>query len=511
MDIWCKNSAFRVMTNTRKGRTDSAFLYLHGARGGRVSGQILLRGLADFTIQAVTVDAAAGLPESAVTLYRQGLQYFNDGVPYPDKLLPIDTIAVKAHVTQGFWVVLDVPAETAAGRYDLTVKIQTETETLSANVSLRVYDVQMPAPADGALDHEYWYQMSATELCGGPWKAGSDEWWHFAESLADTLKMLRVNTLCVSVYSVMEGRSRRTGKDSWQFDFTLFDEFVTRMFDRGSFRRIAISAPLASLTGDRVQAFDEAGKVIWLDTRSSEGEAYLTCWLQALHAHLTEKGWLDKTILHIEDEPHESDNWLWMRALVRRYMPSTPCGEPIDEYDSALALKDDCDEFIPRLEVFEQGRDFFARRQADGSKVWCYSCCYPEEPWYLNRFIDQPAMYARMLYWACFAQDITGFLHWGFNYWGGSLYGLQPEARFKGDGYVVYPAAGGVMPSSRLLLAAEGAEEYELFCMTAKHDKEAAKALALGITRSFSDFNDDPSALEAARVRLLELCEAHVR
>ena len=507
MDIWCKNSAFRVMTNTRKGRADAAVLQLHAARGGRVSGQVLLRGLGDFEVKNVTVSLPSGWPQEAVTLYWQGYQTYADGIPYPDRLLPLEPRTVPAHVTQGCRLVLDVPDGAAPGRYDFTVQVETGNETFEAAVALRVYDVRMPAPADGALDHEYWYQMSDVGNCGGPWEPGSEGWWGFAESLAKWLRALRVNTLSVNAYALMAGKSRRTGEDSWEFDFTLFDEFICRMFGWGSFRRIALTAPLQSLTGEQVQAYDEAGNVIWLQTRSAEGEAYLTCWLQALQAHLTQKGWLDITVLHLEDEPHESENWHWTRALVRRYMPDTPCAEPIDMYESALALKDGCDEFIPRLEVFEQGRDYFARRQSAGDKVWCYSCCYPEESWYLNRFIDQPAMYARLLYWGCFAQDITGFLHWGFNYWGNSLYGLAPEARFKGDGFVVYPAEGGVAPSVRLLLAAEGAEEYELFCIAAKRNAAAAKALALGIVRSFSDFCDDAAALEAARVQLLALCE----
>ena len=53
----------------------------------------------------------------------------------------------------------------------------------------------------------------------------------------------------------------------------------------------------------------------------------------------------------------------------------------------------------------------------------------------------------------------------------------------------------------------QGAEEYELLCIAARKYPAEARALALQLTRSFSDFEDDPALLEELRVRLLQLCE----
>ena len=103
MDIWCKNNAFQVMTNTRKGRTDGGVLQLHAARGGQVSGQILLRGLEAFTITGADVLWQGAGPADA-TRWLQGFQLYNDGVPYPDRVLPMQQCEVPAHKTQGILV-----------------------------------------------------------------------------------------------------------------------------------------------------------------------------------------------------------------------------------------------------------------------------------------------------------------------------------------------------------------------------------------------------------------------
>lgn len=209
--------------------------------------------------------------------------------------------------------------------------------------------------------------------------------------------------------------------------------------------------------------------------------------------------------MHISDEPHETENWLWFREQLKKYMPNIPCSEPLDQLDSAIALEGACNEFIPRLEVFEQGKDFSRRRKEAGDKIWCYSCCYPEEPWYLNKFADLPSRYSRMIYWACFAQDISGFLHWGLNYWNMPLFGIDPSARFKGDGHIIYPDAENkdFDFSNRGLATVQGAEEYELLRIASEKYPLEAKNLALRITRSFSDFDDDPELLENLRIRLL--------
>ena len=186
-----------------------------------------------------------------------------------------------------------------------------------------------------------------------------------------------------------------------------------------------------------------------------------------------------------------------------------PCTEPIDTKGMGRTLGGACDIPVPRLEVYDHDKEYYSKVTEDGGKVWCYSCCYPIEPWWLNKFIDLPTRYARMIKWACYAQGITGFLHWGFNFWSGeSAYGLNPNVRFKGDGFIVYPAEDGVLMSNRGLSTTVGIEEWELLSKLGKKDAASARALARRVARTFRDFTDDPDVLDQTRAELFTLLDA---
>ncbi|MBQ3507599.1 MAG: DUF4091 domain-containing protein, partial [Clostridia bacterium] len=137
----------------------------------------------------------------------------------------------------------------------------------------------------------------------------------------------------------------------------------------------------------------------------------------------------------------------------------------------------------------------------------CYSCCYPFVMGWMNKFIDLPPIYSRLMKWACFTHGITGFLHWGFNYWGISLYGLHPDARFKGDGFIVYPDAenNSLMLSARGLNTIDGLQDWELLSLLQKKNPAAAKAIARRVAYGFTDLHTDPLSLEAARTEVLTL------
>ncbi len=509
MFIWCKNSAHTLLKNARPDQDDAAVLWLHAAKNGHACGQIFLRDVQDLTIEEITAEGASD--GVSVAFYLQGSEVFSDGVPYPDRMDPFAPCTVKAHTAQGIWLVAAAAANAVPGSRHFTVSIRTDQGEVTAAVHLQVYNVTLPAPAQAPFDHEYFFTPDAVPYYGEKYAMYLPAWWDLMANYARAMADLRVNAMYMTVHNYLPGPgTRRTGPTSWELNFDRMAQVVDHFWKHGSFKRLTIGAPLQSLTGNTVPAFDENGEPITLDTRSPEGEAYIRTLLTGLGEYLAHSGHLDHAVMHLADEPHETVNWLWMRELVREIIPSLPVSEPIDVYESALEMADACDEFIPRLEVYEQGRDFFEKRQQTGKKVWCYSCCYPEHPWYLNKFVDLPTRYSRLLKWACYAQGITGFLHWGFNHWGGEMYGLTPVSRFKGDGYIVYPDAenGTVRHSARGLATMEGIEEYELLTIAAQKAPDAPKALAVGMARSFCDFEKDPNALDAVRAKLLALCEA---
>lgn len=509
MYFWCRNSASRVYPHTRMWEDDEAILQLHSARNGHAYGQILLREVMNFTILSAEVIDDKLSANVDVTLYLQGYEKFSDGVHYPDSLIPMRKWDVLAHYTQGIWVQVDVAEAAVAGRSSFGVLIHTTEGDFTAQVKLSIYDVVIPEPVEAALDHEYFYDPLTTSAFGETFERESDKWWKLMESLAKSLKDLRVNVLNLTMTALLSGYSKRVGETEWSFDFTLVDEFVTKFLEWGSFRTIVIQAPLDVVTGNTVPVFDEEGKVVRIDTRSAAGEAFCEQFIIALRDHFEEKGWLSTTIMHVLDEPHDTTNWLWLTDLIKKHIPNMVVCEPLDEYHSCLEIEGKCDIYVPRIDVFDEGPEYFYRRQKAGDTLWAYTCCLPEDLWYLNRLSEQPSSYSRLLYWGCYAQDIKGFLHWGLNWWDGPDHGITPTARHKGDGFVVYPdlETGGVLPSNRFFATVEGAEEYELFKIASQKYPEAAKALARHHVRTFREFMAEPDAIDYTRIRLLELCE----
>ena len=105
--------------------------------------------------------------------------------------------------------------------------------------------------------------------------------------------------------------------------------------------------------------------------------------------------WLSMLVLRLQDEPHLPDYWKWARKIAAEVCPGVPCGEPLDTHAIAVQLAGECNQYVPRLEVYASDPFFYRERQKAGDTVWCYSCCFPEENWWLNKFIDLPHSYAQ--------------------------------------------------------------------------------------------------------------------
>ncbi len=280
------------------------------------------------------------------------------------------------------------------------------------------------------------------------------------------------------------------------------------MLEYPNFSRIAVAASLASVSGETVEFIDYDGKCVNKPRLEKDSELWIITYFTALYDYFKKKGILSMVYMHLEDEPHGSEPWIWARKICRECMPDVLCGEPIDTGSVCPELKGECDIYIPRLEVFVEQKKYLKARQKKGDEVWCYSCCFPEEPWWLNKFIDLPHSYSRLIEWVCFSEDITGFLHWGFSHWyTHQLYAIKPYARFKGDGYIVYPdfENSTVTLSARAVATIEGVQEYELLSMLKEKNPLMAKRISKKVASSFDKFNSDK--LDSSRREILELLE----
>lgn len=321
------------------------------------------------------------------------------------------------------------------------------------------------------------------------------------------LRRMRQN----GIFGMPRVKSIEKAPNEYEFDFTEVEEYMQKAFSLGYKYMYYMSGHRISwqqstiLTGDRN-----------LPSMSYEGFCYLAQFLPALSAFLEERGWMDKFVMSLLDEPREV-NYLEYRALcgiVRKYAPkirlidAVSCGEMYGSIDIYIPLSN---EYAKHQEVFETYRKY-------GDEVWYYDCVVPRGNGYINRFMDDLLLTSRYHGWANYAYDLKGYLHWATNaYQPGQDPFKQscPEHRNAdsvcilppGDTHLVYPGTDGPWMSVRFENFRAGTEEFEMLKKLAETDKELADEICGTVFHSFTDVEYDPAVFRAVRNKLIRALE----
>lgn len=247
-------------------------------------------------------------------------------------------------------------------------------------------------------------------------------------------------------------------------------------------------------------------------------KAYLTAtseWVNKL-------GYLGMTYIYLEDEPNDAGQYETVRkqgALIKSANPGIArlCTE------QTITSKKEWGDLYGAVDIWcplwGLWNDSTAKvRLAKGEQLWSYTalCQGPEgTPWWQ---IDMEPVYFRSPMWISWHFNITGFLYWSSVWWDGykSLKGVWEAPAFRnnfwGEGMLLYPGqpAGinGFVPSIRLKLYREAAEDYEYMALAAKNGKgDEVNRIVDGIATSFQAWSREPGAYEQARERLAELIQ----
>lgn len=516
MHIWTKFISEQIMTNSRCGKNDRSDITIHSGKNMSASCLVCLRHEGDFTVTHISADE--NTPEGVSFRYnfRDNIIY-NDGVPYPDILSGEKEKSVLAHTTCSVVVSFDVSQDASAGKVMIPVKFTTNAGEYTAKISLVIHNVTLPEPADSDFGHEYFFTArgyfpmnAANAKSPDAVIRYSDKWEELMTNYAKAMKYLRVNTLWMPIVEFLaDAGSKRVAKDKWEFDFSLVDKTLDIFLKNGSFKYVAITGSVSPVDGNNIQSIDENGALRKFDIPSEDADIWAEVYYTAIYNYFKERNILHMLRVHLQDEPHKTVHWKWLRDICRKVMPDIVCGEPLDIHDMSEELDGYADWFVPRLEVYQQDPVFYHKQVKNGKELWVYSCCFPEDNWWLNKFVDLPYAYSRFIKYACFSQNITGFLHWGFNFIDSVMYGIKPQARFKGDGHIIYPDEknNDVLMSMRGLETKDGLQDWELLNMLRKINPKAAYTIANSVAQSFTDYTQDLAAPEKAREQILNMLD----
>lgn len=244
---------------------------------------------------------------------------------------------------------------------------------------------------------------------------------------------------------------------------------------------------------------------------SPEAYEFVAAFFKAWREFLCENGWYDKLVQHVGDEPHEraAADYRILSGIVRKFMPGVPLLDAIETHE----LQGSMDIWVPKNDYYSRNMAAMERLRSLGDEIWFYTCCIPGGR-YCNRLLDMPLMRTRMLFWGAYRYRLTGFLHWGLNYWNDPKRPFEitcplnsPTNRLPaGDTHILYPLGKEIFGSMRAELSRGGTEDHELLKALAEKDKSLADSICSTVFRAFDDCDNDAQAFDSLHDKLIEAC-----
>jgi hypothetical protein len=530
---WPVDALVKVFPGDRAPTAPAPEPQLMAARDQHVNLQVALRGssrLEGVTAECLPLEGPAGalaadVRLSAVELVVVGSR--TDDVPedelvgeapgwYPDPLVDLP-LTLEPQRTRAVWTTIHVPKDAPAGLYRSAIVVRHGGREL-ARVPFRLRVVAAEVPAERTLRVTNWFRVDdrhAKQFWGAP--QFSDAWWNVVANLARVMAEYRqsvVLTPTLDLVELLPGEEPRFGFDRFDRWVEAFQRAGAIGFIEGEHlvgRAGGYDEPLTVAVllreGEKVRKLE-------LPIDDPRVQPFLDAFLPALNRHLEAKGWKPIYLQHVLDEPHGDEPVAYARiaALVRKHLPGVPTIDAIDAKDVPEALREASDVWVPQLGRFDDQLALLAERQRAGHEVWFYTCLFPRGR-YMNRLTDFPLLKTRLLHWVNYRYSLTGFLHWGWNFWGPEpLKSTQPVINLNqtllpsGDAFIVYPdrARLSVFPSIRLEAMRAGIEDYEMLVALARRDRAGADALAREAVTSFTDYVRDPAAFRRIEAKLIE-------
>jgi hypothetical protein len=465
----------------------------------------------------LTRNSPLGMPEAASDL----IAHPGDRVPDPIPPWPAAGSDLAAGETRCAYLRVHTPADAAPGEYRSTVTLRWQGGEAAVPVTARVWPVVIPEQRHLAytnwISHEGLAERYKVEL----W---SDEFCRIAARYAREAHAHRQTALWVPWTTI---RVSRAADGALTCDFSGFDRWVEMCEAEGVCDQIEIQ-PLGAC--DRESATIPLGDWTVTDAEGSATSApardVLPTVLPALEKHLAQRGWLERTLLHIADEPfvQSVEPYRAVSSWIHSLAPGIRRIDAIEAPD----FGDSLDVWVPKLTHYNHWMADYQAAQARGAEVWFYTCCHPYAP-YPNRFLDMPLVATRVLHWINWRYAMPGYLHWGLNFWAGDPWESEgPEGLPPGDCWILYPGEEGPVSSLRYEAVRDGIEDYELLRLLGErtrgtlsalgapegvfHPSRRADEIAAAVVPTIIDWPRDPNVLLGwRRAVLAELSDLSAR
>jgi hypothetical protein len=513
---------------------------LFGIRGEIISGQFVVntkRELTDVTVGLSplnNINTGSTIPANDVNWDFVGSVLLPTNAPnqppdavvrpapamFPDYLMAERNIDIKEKSYQAVWLTISIPDKAEAGTYSSKVTVKSVQGELSLPLSLTVYPLTMPQ--ERHLKIAVRYSVNRFEKFHGIKERYSDEWFEMLKVYADNMAAHRQNVIQASLSTIEISRSK---KGELEFDFTRYDQLVQVFLNTGKMDFIETGYGLTRFgEGDWFSTEIELSDFMVKDKESGEnikmaGKDVVPVFLPAFENHLRRKGWLDRALLSVRNEPslHNAIPYVEMSDYFHQLAPDLKQFESLE-----TTMTGGVDIPGPKLDHLATWYDSFREAQMKGTEICYYLVGIYQGSRYPNKTIDVPVMDSRIMPWLNYKYDLSGIKHWGWNSWTDDPY--NEVGMHLGDGWHVYPTAGGVLNSLRWEQMRNGIQDYEYFYMLGEKVQslrdslgarfawidpmQRGREIAGKVVMSFSDRTDDPQVLYQAKIEVInELLE----
>lgn len=392
-----------------------------------------------------------------------------------DALDDVNSYSVKAQETRPIWVTIDVPFDAEAGTYKSTITLNIEGEkSKEFEFTLNVIDMVLPQGTDWKFHLDLWQNPYAVSRFHKV-EAWSQEHWSLLKPLMKRLADAGQKVITVSLNKRPWGGQtfdqfeamvdwKKKADGSWEYDFTIFDNWVQFMMDLGIKKQISCYSMVP--WGNEFYYFDEAkNKEVKIKAPPGTKE-YKELWipfLKKFKTHLVEKGWNNITRIAMDERgPEEMKAML---KLLNEYAPEFGVSFA-DNHKSYKLYPDELKDMSVAFGHPVDDEDLLLRREK-GHVSTHYVCCSDGFP---NTFTFSPPAEGVFIGWYTVAADFDGFLRWAYNSW---VENPLQDSRFRawpaGDTYIVYPENRS---SIRFETLREGIQDAEKIRILRKELKE---------------------------------------
>jgi hypothetical protein len=323
--------------------------------------------------------------------------------------------------------------------------------------------------------------------------------------------------------------------------YSISDEVIAALaetIDRYHLNSVRAYSPVYAISGIMADYESAINQQTAIDpTVSTPDQQELTTWLTAWHAALIK---LNRPgvefYIYFLDEPNDryayqyiqkwgkaivdiqknwkssAGDWTVLKILVTE---QTKTSEPSwgDLYGAV-------DIWVPLFPLHDKATA--TQRQALGETIWAYTALVQQTqtptPWWETDF---PLLNYRVASWMSWVEQMKGLLYWSMFYvtliddpWTEpETYGVD-TCVYNGEGLLLYPARDvgydGYVPSLRLKALRDSIEDYEYMAILERGGfRQEAATIVTALASSWTDWNNDPTAYETARIELAKLIENH--